>query len=83
MPFSYVLAFFCILVNICQFFAILLGTTTGYDFAGALPGLQNGQEGVGQEALFDENNKKFDVLKGDIEFAVKDVNVAESEFSGI
>lgn len=25
------------------------GTTTGYDFAGALPGLQNGVEGVGEE----------------------------------
>jgi hypothetical protein len=31
---------------------------------GALPGLQNGYEGVGQEKLFDENNKKFDVLAG-------------------
>ena len=40
------------------------GTTTGYDFAGALPGLQNGYEGVGEEKLFEENNKKFDVLSG-------------------
>lgn len=38
--------------------------TTGYDFAGALPGLQNGYEGVGEEKLFEENNKKFDVLAG-------------------
>jgi len=59
------------------------GTTTGYDFAGALPGLQNGVEGVGEEALFEENNKKFDVLSGNIELAVKNVNVAENEFSGV
>jgi photosystem II oxygen-evolving enhancer protein 1 len=59
------------------------GTTTGYDFAGALPGLQNGVEGVGQEALFEENNKRFDVLQGDIEFQVTAVNKAEGEFSGV
>jgi len=59
------------------------GTTTGYDFAGALPGLQNGVEGVGEEALFDENNKKFDVLKGEVEFAVNKVNEAEGEFGGV
>mmetsp|Transcript_35529 Transcript_35529/g.33697 ORF Transcript_35529/g.33697 Transcript_35529/m.33697 type:complete len:303 (+) Transcript_35529:51-959(+) len=59
------------------------GTVTGYDFAGALPGLQNGYEGVGQEKLFDENNKKFDVLAGDIEFAVSNVNKEEGEFGGV
>ena len=59
------------------------GTTTGYDFAGALPGLQNGNEGVGQEALFEENNKRFDVLSGDIEFQVTNVNAAEGEFGGV
>jgi len=59
------------------------GTTTGYDFAGALPGLQNGNEGVGKEALFEENNKKFDVLKGDVEFAVSAVNPEEGEFGGV
>jgi len=59
------------------------GTTTGYDFAGALPGLQNGVEGVGQEALFDENNKRFDVLSGDIEFQVTAVNKENGEFSGV
>ena len=57
------------------------GTTTGYDFAGALPGLQNGEEG--DKELFNENNKKFDVLKGDIEFAVNKVNTAEGEFGGV
>jgi len=63
------------------------GTTTGYDFAGALPGLQNGaslsEEEGGSEKLFNENNKKFDVLKGEVEFAVKNVNAEEGEFSGI
>jgi len=59
------------------------GTTTGYDFAGALPGLQNGNEGVGEEALFEENNKRFDVLSGDIEFQVTAVNAADGEFSGV
>jgi photosystem II oxygen-evolving enhancer protein 1 len=59
------------------------GTTTGYDFAGALPGLQNGNEGVGEEELFAENNKRFDVLKGDIEFSVTSVNADESEFGGV
>lgn len=57
------------------------GTTTGYDFAGALPGLQNGLEG--DKELFNENNKKFDVLKGDIEFAVNKVNVEEGEIAGV
>lgn len=57
------------------------GTTTGYDFAGALPGLQTGEEGDAE--LFNENNKRFDVLKGDIEFAVSKVNAAEGEFGGV
>lgn len=57
------------------------GTTTGYDFAGALPGLSNGVDG--DAALFNENNKKFDVLSGDVEFAVTSVNNDENEFSGV
>jgi len=57
------------------------GTTTGYDFAGALPGLQNSVDGA--DELFNENNKKFDVLSGDVEFAVTAVNNDESEFSGV
>jgi len=63
------------------------GTTTGYDFAGALPALQNGaslnEEEGGSEKLFKENNKRFEVLKGDVEFAVKNVNAEEGEFGGI
>jgi len=57
------------------------GTTTGYDFAGALPGLQNGVEG--DKELFNENNKRFDVLSGDVEFAVNRVNSEEGEFGGV
>ena len=57
------------------------GTTTGYDFAVALPSLQNGVEG--DKELFNENNKKFDVLKGRVEFAVTKVNSEEGEFSGV
>lgn len=57
------------------------GTTTGYDFAVAVPGLQNSIEGDAE--LFNENNKKFDVLSGDVEFAVTAVNTDESEFSGV
>lgn len=57
------------------------GTVTGYDFAGALPGLQNGVQG--DERLFNENNKRFDVMKGDVEFAVTKVNSAEGEIGGV
>lgn len=57
------------------------GTTTGYDFAGALAGRQTG--GLEEDELFNENNKKFDVLKGNIEFAVNAVNADEGEFSGV
>merc|ERR1712014_487564 len=42
------------------------GTTTGYDQAQALPALQAG----GDESLFNENSKKFDVLGGSIELKV-------------
>merc|ERR1712159_204934 len=45
------------------------GTTTGYDQAVALPALQAG----GDDSLFGENNKKFDVLGGSIELKVTDV----------
>jgi photosystem II oxygen-evolving enhancer protein 1 len=54
---------------------------TGYDFAGALPGLQNGVEGDAK--LFNENNKRFDVMKGDAEFAVTKVNVEDGEIGGV
>jgi len=56
------------------------GTTTGYDFAGALAARQTGTE---EDELFKENNKKFDVLSGDIEFAVNKVDPASGEFGGV
>ena len=60
------------------------GTTTGYDAANALMGRQTGGVDTdGTSSLAKENNKVFDVLSGDIEFAVKDVNQAEGEFSGV
>merc|ERR1719491_719378 len=57
------------------------GGTTGYDMAVALPGLQSGEEG--DEELFKENNKTFDVTKGRIEMEVNKVNAVESEIGGV
>jgi photosystem II oxygen-evolving enhancer protein 1 len=57
------------------------GGTTGYDMAVALPGLQSGEEG--DEALFRENNKTFDVTQGRIEMEVNKVNVEEQEIGGV
>jgi photosystem II oxygen-evolving enhancer protein 1 len=55
------------------------GTTTGYDQAVALPALQAG----GDESLFNENNKKFDVGSGSIELKVTSVNAELGEFGGV
>jgi len=55
------------------------GTTTGYDQAVALPALQAG----GDESLFAENNKKFDVGQGSIELKVTSVNAELGEFGGV
>jgi len=55
------------------------GTTTGYDQAVALPALQAG----GDESLFAENNKKFDVGSGSIELKVTSVNAELGEFGGV
>jgi len=57
------------------------GGTTGYDMAVALPGLQSGEEG--DDALFAENNKTFDVTTGRIEMEVNKVNAEESEIGGV
>jgi len=57
------------------------GGTTGYDMAVALPGLQSGEEG--DDELFGENNKTFDVTKGRIEMEVNKVNVEEQEIGGV
>jgi len=55
------------------------GTTTGYDQAVALPAMQAG----GDDGMFKENNKKFDVLDGSIEFKVTSVNAELGEFGGV
>ena len=55
------------------------GTTTGYDQAVALPAMQAG----GDEGMFKENNKKFEVLDGSIEFKVTSVNSELGEIGGV
>jgi len=57
------------------------GGTTGYDMAQALPALQSGEEG--DDELFGENNKTFDVTQGRIEMEVNKVNVEEQEIGGV
>jgi len=57
------------------------GMATGYDMAQALPGLQSGVDG--DDEMFNENNKVFDVLSGSIEFEVKNVNAASGEIAGV
>mmetsp|Transcript_14541 Transcript_14541/g.42942 ORF Transcript_14541/g.42942 Transcript_14541/m.42942 type:complete len:88 (+) Transcript_14541:165-428(+) len=54
---------------------------TGYDMAVALPGLQTGEEGDAE--LFNENNKKFDVLTGSAEFEVQNVDANAGEIAGV
>jgi len=55
------------------------GTTTGYDQAVALPAMQAG----GDEQMFKENNKKFEVLDGSIDFKVTGVNSELGEIGGV
>jgi len=55
------------------------GTTTGYDQAVALPAMQAG----GDEQMFKENNKKFEVLEGSIDFKVTQVNAELGEIGGV
>jgi len=57
------------------------GGTTGYDMAVALPGLQSGE--AGDDAMFKENNKTFDVTQGRIEMEVNKVNKEEQEIGGV
>jgi len=57
------------------------GGTTGYDMAVALPGLQSGE--AGDDAMFAENNKTFDITQGRIEMEVNKVNSEESEIGGV
>ena len=57
------------------------GGTVGWDHAKALPAVQNGVEG--EAFIFNENNKRFDVLKGDIEFAVNTVDEVNGDMRGV
>ena len=58
------------------------GAVTGYDQAVALPALQaDGAEG--QDELFKESNKTFDITDGSIEFEINKVNVEEGEIGGV
>jgi photosystem II oxygen-evolving enhancer protein 1 len=57
------------------------GTTVGYDVAVGLQAVQTGIEGDAK--LYNENNKRFDMLKGDIEFAVSSVDEANGDFAGV
>ena len=56
------------------------GTTAGYDWAHALGAANTGS---GEDPLFNENNKRADVLKGDIELAVNAVNAEAGEIGGV
>merc|ERR1712182_11118 len=55
------------------------GTTTGYDQAVALPAMQAG----GDDQLFKENNKKFIVDEGSIDFKVTSINAELGEVGGV
>jgi len=58
------------------------GMYTGYDQAVALPALQaDGKEG--QEELFKESNKVFDIGRGAIEMEVNKVNAELGEIGGV
>lgn len=57
------------------------GTTSGYDFAQALPASNTGNDM--QDKLAKENDKKFDLLKGDIEFVVNAVDQENGEIGGV
>merc|ERR1712107_317813 len=54
----------------------------GYDQAVALPALQADGKG-GQEELFKESNKVFDIGKGAIEMEVNKVNAELGEIGGV
>ena len=55
------------------------GTTTGYDQAVALPAMQAG----GDDQMFKENNKEFEVLDGNIELKVTAINKELGEIGGV
>ncbi|KAK4534118.1 hypothetical protein CDCA_CDCA01G0143 [Cyanidium caldarium] len=58
------------------------GIAAGYDMAVALPALE-ADGGEGQDELQRENDKRFDVGKGSIEFAVNKVDPSTNEIGGV
>ena len=58
------------------------GGTTGYDMAVALPGME-ADGGEGQQELFKETNKVFQVTDGAIEMAVQKIDPAAGEIAGV
>lgn len=58
------------------------GGVTGYDMAVALPGLE-ADGGEGQDELFKETNKVFEVTDGAIEMAVRKIDSAANEIGGL
>lgn len=58
------------------------GGVTGYDMAVALPGLE-ADGGEGQDELFKETNKVFQVTNGAIEMAVQKIDPAANEIGGV
>lgn len=58
------------------------GGVTGYDMAVALPGLE-ADGGEGQDELFKETNKVFEVTEGAIELAVQKIDANNGEMAGV
>lgn len=58
------------------------GGVTGYDMAVALPGLE-ADGGEGQDELFKETNKVFEVTDGAIEMAVQKIDPSANEIAGV
>lgn len=58
------------------------GGVTGYDMAVALPALE-ADGGEGQDELFKETNKVFEVTEGAIEMAVQKIDPASNEIGGV
>lgn len=58
------------------------GGVTGYDMAVALPGMEaDGSDG--QDELFKETNKVFEITDGAIEMAVQKIDPASNEIGGV
>nr|BAJ61707.1 oxygen-evolving enhancer protein [Neorhodella cyanea] len=58
------------------------GGVTGYDMAVALPG-KEADGGEGQDDIFKETNKVFQITDGSIEMAVNKIDVETKEFAGV